>query len=303
LAQYVWSTGQASTDDFREGVKNSTFGDAAAIKSIFTTGGKMQDWVTVAMLLTPDGKKGKHTHQNSHMTSPDAPHGNKPHGDVDGSGNKKADGDEGAGKKQEGDDGSTTKPKSNAPESKNKKGKDGEAYAEGGDAPIKPKKQKLQAGTPEHKEARWEAYQKKQKRNNKKIKSYEEWSNRYEANMKNPGKGNAARDAYHAKIGWGKKEVPMNIDENGNPIEVKKGQDARNLDIADVEAKKAVEVKDYESQEVGYSDKKIKAEVAFDKKLVEKGWDIEWVFTDKGPSEPLKAALDSPPPIKIKLLK
>ena len=45
---------------------------------------------------------------------------------------------EGGGKKQDGDGGNATKPKSNAPESNNNKGKDGEAHAAGGDAPIKP---------------------------------------------------------------------------------------------------------------------------------------------------------------------
>ena len=71
------------------------------------------------------------------------------------------------------------------------------------------KSKKLKAGTPEHKAQRWKDYQKKQKAKNKPIKSYQEWSNRYDANMKNPLKGNAAADAYHKEIGWGKREVPM----------------------------------------------------------------------------------------------
>ena len=89
----------------------------------------MQDWVTAAMLLTPGGKKGNRNHHNSHITTPDAPHG-KPKGDADGSGKpKEGDADS---KKQDGDDGNATKPKSNAPESNNNKGKGGEAYEGGG---------------------------------------------------------------------------------------------------------------------------------------------------------------------------
>ncbi|WP_312076433.1 hypothetical protein [Chryseobacterium sp.] len=132
--------------------------------------------------------------------------------------------------------------------------------------------------------------------------TYEEWSNRYDANMKNAKKGNSSADEYQKEIGWGDREVPMKIDENGNPINTKKGQESRNLDIADVDGKKAVEVKDYSSKKVPY-DKDMKSEVAFDKKLAEKGWDVEWVFKDKGPSKPLEDALNSPPPIKIKILK
>jgi hypothetical protein len=124
-------TGQASTDDFREGVKNSTFGDAAAIKSIFTTGGTMQDWVTAAMLLTPGGKKGNRNHHNSHITTPDAPHG-KPKGDADGSGKpKEGDADS---KKQDGDDGNTP-PRSHVVDAQNAGKRDGEAF----EASSKPK--------------------------------------------------------------------------------------------------------------------------------------------------------------------
>jgi len=47
----------------------------------------------------------------------------------------------------------------------------------------------------------------------------------------------------------------------------------RKLDIADIEAKKAIEVKDE--------------------------WDVEWVFINKKLSKPLEKALKEPPPIKI----
>lgn len=41
----------------------------------------------------------------------------------------------------------------------------------------------------------------------------------------------------------------------------------------------------------------------FDEKLVKDGWDIEWVFKDKGPSKGLKEVLQDPPPIKYNVLK
>lgn len=106
-------TGSASTDDFTQGVKESTFGDVAAIRSILTTGGTMQDWVAAIMLLTPGGKKSKGNHNNSHIAEPNV----KPKGDADGGSNKKADADEGG-----------IKPKSHSPDAPNNKGKDGEAY-------------------------------------------------------------------------------------------------------------------------------------------------------------------------------
>ncbi|MFK8302002.1 Hint domain-containing protein [Capnocytophaga stomatis] len=162
---------------------------------------------------------------------------------------------------------------------------------------------KLEAGTPEHKAQRWESYQRRQKKKGKPIKSYEEWSNRYEANIKNPKKGKKSADEYHNKIGWGEREVPVKIDESGNIVKSEKGIPQRRLDIADIESKKAIEVKDYSRKNLSYSDDKIKKEIEFDKKMVEKEWDVEWVFIDRGPSKPLAEILKSPPPIKIKIIK
>ncbi len=153
----------------------------------------------------------------------------------------------------------------------------------------KKKKTKLKANTPEHKAQRWKDYQ--NKKPDSKM-TYDEWSNRYNANMKNPLKGNASADAYHKKIGWGKREVPMRN---------KDGKIVRKLDIADVKKKKAVEVKDYSNSNVSYS-KEIKKELNFDKTLVEDKWDVEWVFKGKGPSKPLEKALKGPPPVKWKMI-
>ena len=156
-------------------------------------------------------------------------------------------------------------------------------------AKVVTKKKKLKANTPEHKAQRWKDYQKKKP--DSKM-TYDEWSNRYNANMKNPLKGNASADAYHKKIGWGKREVPMRN---------KEGEIVRKLDIADVKKKKAVEVKDYSSRNVSY-DKEIKKELDFDKTLIEDNWDVEWVFKNKGPSKPLEKALKDPPPVKWKMI-
>lgn len=160
------------------------------------------------------------------------------------------------------------------------KPKTGKAYEQG-----KGSKPKLKAGTPEHKAARWEKY--KETHPDSKM-TYEEWSNRYDANMKNARRGNSAADNYQKEIGWGKREV--SIDVNGK---------TRKLDIADKAQKKGVEVKDYEKRNVPF-DKEIKNEAALDKELMKDGWDIEWIFKGKGPSKPLQEYLDAPPPIKWK---
>ncbi|MBT2621197.1 hypothetical protein [Chryseobacterium sp. ISL-6] len=227
--------------------------------------------------------------------------GNTP-SDKDGNTNKEEGQSKEENKKTPEDEGVTANKNENEPAQPKKDGK-GDAFAESDGKsipPKKPKPSKPEPGSPEHKAARWEAYQNNPKVKNKK--SYEEWSNRYEANMKNAKKGNKSADEYQKEIGWGEREVPMKIDENGNPVQVKKGQETRNLDIGDAANKKAVEVKDYSSKKVPY-DKDIKAEVDFDKKLAENGWDVEWVFKDKGPSKALEEALKSPPPIKIKIIK
>lgn len=225
-------------------------------------------------------------------------------GDKDGNNNNNKGNKEEPQNKTPEEEGATTGKGKGENDGKSKGGKDADAYEDpSNNKPSKKSrtsKPKLKANTPEHKAAAWEAYL-----NNPKVKvkkTYEEWSNRYDANMKNPGKGNKSADEHHKKIGWGEREVRMKMDENGNPIEVKKRQEERNLDIGDVKNKKAVEVKDYSSRKVPYS-KEIKGELEFDKKLVEKGWDVEWVFKDQGPSKGLEAALKSPPPIKITILK
>lgn len=130
---------------------------------------------------------------------------------------------------------------------------------------------KPEAGTPQHKEQAWEEYQERGGEWD-----YNRWSNTYEANMLNANKGNAAADAYHENIGWGKREVTVEVELNGNTVN-------RRLDIADVKKQKGVEVK---SGNYFSRTEDIMYEIERDKQLVKDGWKIEWRI-EGGASQPL----------------
>lgn len=51
-------TGQANASDFTDGVRQSAQGDADAVKNVLSGNGKVEDYVAMAMLLIPGGKKG-----------------------------------------------------------------------------------------------------------------------------------------------------------------------------------------------------------------------------------------------------
>lgn len=110
--------GEATLEDFKEGVSESTFGDVNAVKSVLTTGGTYQDWIAVAMLFTPAGGKGKNALQNNITDTP-----NSKKTDTDTSNNKKT------------DENPSVKKNNINFEAENKP-QNGEAYAEGGDALI-----------------------------------------------------------------------------------------------------------------------------------------------------------------------
>ncbi|WP_335966821.1 hypothetical protein [Galbibacter sp. PAP.153] len=73
------------------------------------------------------------------------------------------------------------------------------------------------------------------------------------------------------------------------------------MDIADVNLKKGVEVKSYETGKV-YATQVIKGELNADKYLIDNDfWQIEWIFKGCEPSKPLKELLEEAQ-ISIKLI-
>lgn len=63
---------------------------------------------------------------------------------------------------------------------------------------------------------------------------YDDWSRRYDVAIHNANKGNAAANAYHNSVCWGKREVIVEL--NGPTVN-------RRLDIVDMKKQKAIEVK------------------------------------------------------------
>lgn len=130
----------------------------------------------------------------------------------------------------------------------------------------------LVPGSPAHKAARWAEYL---ERRGADAWEYERWSNVYERNMVRARLANEAADAYRQQLGWGNREVTVDVE--GVP---------RRLDIADPATRRAVEVKtgdQYLTQDNGW-------EIMRDRVLVEQGWDITWHF-DGHASAPLLRAL------------
>jgi hypothetical protein len=130
------------------------------------------------------------------------------------------------------------------------------------------------AGSLEHKAARWAEYQ---ARTGEKGLTYEKWRNVYEANMQNARRANKATDAYHKTLGWGRREVTVDVE--GVP---------RRLDIADEATLRGIEHKTGKQ----YLSEGNKWELARDEILVKLGWDITWVFEGTA-SKPLLAALEA----------
>jgi hypothetical protein len=130
---------------------------------------------------------------------------------------------------------------------------------------------RLQPGSAEHKAQRWAEYQGR----NGDL-TYEQWSRVYEKNMTRATQANAVVDAYHQRLGWGGREVTIDVE--GVP---------RRLDIADAAARRAREVKSgYQSlsQETHW-------EILRDQVLREKGWDVRWHF-DGYATPQLRSALE-----------
>jgi hypothetical protein len=130
---------------------------------------------------------------------------------------------------------------------------------------------RLQPGSPEHKAQRWAEYQAR----NGEL-PYEQWNRVYEKNMTRAAEANAVVDAYHQRLGWGRREVTIDVE--GVP---------RRLDIADAATRRAREVKG------GYQslNQETQWEILRDQVLREKGWDIRWHF-DGYATPQLRNALD-----------
>lgn len=100
----------------------------------------------------------------------------------------------------------------------------------------------------------------------------------YDRNLLRARKANAAADEVRAKLGWGEREVT---------VELKDG--IRRLDIADLRTNRAVEVK------TGYQtlNKGNRLQVERDQVFVEQGWTIQWYFrgrASRGLVKPLNDA-------------
>jgi phage-related protein len=128
-------------------------------------------------------------------------------------------------------------------------------------------------GSPEHRAARWEEYV--QRTAPEKRWSRERWDKQYDVNMQQANRANKAVADYHETLGWGKREVTLDVEGV-----------QRRLDIADVSSMRGIEHKTgdiYASQDILW-------EVYRDQILVKEGWDITWVFEGTA-SKPLQQAL------------
>jgi len=125
-------------------------------------------------------------------------------------------------------------------------------------------------GSAAHRAARWEEYQARGG-----GWSRERWSNVYEQNMGRATRANEAADVYHEGLGWGRREVTVDVE--GVP---------RRLDIADEATFRGREVK------TGYQSATQENlwEIQRDQILREKGWDIQWRFEGRA-SRQLREAL------------
>jgi|GEM_PF-5739581 len=157
------TTGEASLDDFKKGVKKSTFTDINAIENIYTTGGTTQDYCALAMLLLGGGKS-KGTGKNHVVNEPHSSGKttqNKNHA-TEGVHTKPADpGHKAVSPDNKGGhvDEPTPKTKPKAEKPKEKKPDGNETHSDK-DAKVE---NKLKPGTPEHKANRWDRYQKRKK--------------------------------------------------------------------------------------------------------------------------------------------
>ncbi len=125
-------------------------------------------------------------------------------------------------------------------------------------------------GSSAHRAARWDKYQARGGEW-----PYERWSKMYENNMSRATNAHAAVDDYHAALGWGRREVTVDVEIDGVAY-------SRRIDIADVRLQRGVEYK------TGYQTANADNiwEILRDSSLMEQGWDIQWILRDRA-SKPL----------------
>jgi len=149
----------------------------------------------------------------------------------------------------------------------------------------------LKPWTPEHKAQGWANY-----KSGDVEADYKTWSNQYDGNINKAGSASSGVDDYYNTLGWNctnckevtTKDISILTDNGPQTF-------SRRHDIADKSpnVKKAIEVKEYSSGKVYYSEKSIKTQVALDAALLESKefHSIEWVFKGCEPSKPLEDAL------------
>lgn len=146
--------------------------------------------------------------------------------------------------------------------------------------------------TPEHKAQRWNNY-----KEGDGTLDFESWSNSYDGNINKAVKGNKKVKDYASNNGL---DIPESGFERTWPDDLTielRGQSVtgkRRHDIYDVDSRKAIEVKEYTTQNVSKS-VDIEREALMDIELIDQGLldEVEWVFLGNGPSGPLRELLES----------
>ncbi len=145
--------------------------------------------------------------------------------------------------------------------------------------------------TKEHKAQRWANH-----KSGNPDADFNTWSNKYDGNIKKADAANSGVDDYFNSLGWNctsckevtTSDIAIMTDDGLKTL-------SRRHDIADKSpgVKKAIEVKEYSSGKVYYSEKSIKTQVALDAELLDSKefLSIEWVFKGCEPSKPLEDAL------------
>jgi hypothetical protein len=128
---------------------------------------------------------------------------------------------------------------------------------------------KPRAGTPEHKAARWEAYQKRGGKWD-----YERWSKQYDTNMKNVDHGLARERAYREQLG-------------GASETIKTPFTYRQIDIHKADEMYAGQLKTGKTS----LNKQAQIDIQKDATMVKSGYKVEYIL-EKGASKPFIEALE-----------